>query len=80
MTMKKSCDNLHCNRPNTFMFDFIGNKTYWKCPFDAKCMDFNVENIMSRLQTVVNEQKESEKEIEPPQASEPVGCEMCAME
>jgi len=58
---KKSCDNLHCNRPNTFVHDFVGNGTFWKCPFSAKCMDFSSERIMSNFQTIVEEEKKKEE-------------------
>jgi len=58
---KSSCANLHCNRPNTHMFDFVGNGNYWKCPFGAKCMKFSKE----RLIKAIAESVESKEEMMP---------------
>lgn len=59
---KESCENLHCNRPNTFMFDFIGNNQYWKCPFNAVCMKFKPDNVINQFMNIV-EPKAIEPEV-----------------
>jgi len=46
---KENCENLHCNRPNSFMFDFIGNGQLWKCPFSANCMKFKPDHVINEF-------------------------------
>jgi ADP-heptose:LPS heptosyltransferase len=49
MTQPKSCTNLHCNRPNTFMFDFGGNGQPWRCVVGGKCMKFDSKDVVRRF-------------------------------
>ena len=56
---KSACDNLHCNRPDTYLFDFVGNDQLWKCPFNAKCMKFNSDYVVESFL------KNAEKQLKP---------------
>jgi hypothetical protein len=49
LTVKDSCPTLHCNRPDTFVGDFQGNGSLWKCPYSGKCMKFKPETIVTAI-------------------------------
>ena len=57
---KNSCKTLHCNRPNTFMNDFVGNGSFWKCP-NAECMNFKSERIVGTLQGLIDAELKAQK-------------------
>ena len=44
---QKVCDNPMCHRPNSFFMDVLPNGFQWDCPHDAKCMDYNIEKVMT---------------------------------
>jgi len=54
LEMKDTCPNLHCNRPDTFMMDVIGNGQLWKCPNGIKCMKFNVDYVVNQFMSTVH--------------------------
>ena len=49
MVNEESCSFLHCNRPNTFMFDFGGNGQPWRCVVGGKCMKFDAEAVVKKF-------------------------------
>jgi len=49
----KPCSTLHCNRPNTFLFDFRGNGSPWRCVLNGRCMAFDVEEVMAEFKEKV---------------------------
>jgi hypothetical protein len=44
-----SCSTLHCNRPDSYVGDFQGNGSLWKCPYSGKCMNFKPEMIVTAI-------------------------------
>lgn len=60
------CSTLHCNRPNTFMFDFGGNGQPWRCVVGGKCMKFDPKHVVREFLTLnaVDKLKDFEKKNE----------------
>jgi hypothetical protein len=65
LTNEKSCQNLHCGRPNTFMMDVMGNGNLWKCPINGKCMDFSPQRVVEKYMQIHNEKQEAQKKNGP---------------
>ncbi|GEM_PF-1479193 len=49
LSQPESCTNIHCNRPNTFMFDFGGNGQHWRCVVGGKCMKFDPKVVITEF-------------------------------
>jgi hypothetical protein len=49
LTRPEPCDDPHCHRPNSFLFDSVAGGQPWTCPFNDACMDFTVDEIMETL-------------------------------
>ena len=49
----KICNDLFCNRPNTFLFDYRGNGSPWKCPKNSRCMKFDAKKVLDIFDTKV---------------------------
>lgn len=47
--VKKVCDNPHCYRPNSYLFDLAPNRTPWECPYGEECMKFSPIEIVGAL-------------------------------
>lgn len=52
-----SCKNLHCNRPDTFMMDVVGNGQLWKCPYGGKCMKISPDMVVNALMSQVHKKE-----------------------
>lgn len=52
-----ACNNLHCGRPDTYLFDFVGNDQLWKCPFNAKCMKFKSNMVVDAITRVIEKEQ-----------------------
>jgi hypothetical protein len=50
-----SCKYLHCNRPDTYLFDVSGDGKHWSCRLNKKCMDFIPENIVDKFDSITKE-------------------------
>jgi hypothetical protein len=53
---KENCQNIFCNRPDTFMFDYQGNGNLWKCPNGQKCMQFNSEKVIQAFLSIAQKE------------------------
>ncbi|MBF0406696.1 MAG: hypothetical protein HQM10_05040 [Candidatus Riflebacteria bacterium] len=57
----KDCPMLHCNRPETFVGDFVGNNQPWACPRNGICMKFDpvmiVEAVIGSIADSVKDKK-----------------------
>lgn len=60
ISMKSSCSKLHCGRPNTFMFDFRGNGSPWKCVLNGRCMAFDPNKIIEEFKLVAMPEKKED--------------------
>lgn len=58
---KELCTNLHCGRPNTWLSDFRGNGSPWKCVINGKCMAFESKKVVEKHEESVAKQKEAAK-------------------
>lgn len=45
----KECKTLHCNRPDTYRYDVVGNGRLWTCPNKGKCMQFDPKEVVETL-------------------------------
>lgn len=54
------CKDLHCNRPFSFVGDFLGNGEAWECPHNEACMNYNPKAIIERFDKMI---KESEDKV-----------------
>ena len=57
MALKGSCENLHCNRPETHLYDVQGDGKFWNCPFSANCMEFDPKKVVENLVSSFGEKK-----------------------
>lgn len=57
ISLKSSCSKLHCGRPNTFMFDFRGNNSPWKCVLNGRCMAFDSKKIVEEFKLIAMPEK-----------------------
>lgn len=49
----KECNILHCNRPDTFRYDVVGNGRLWTCKHKGKCMQFDPKEVVETLKANV---------------------------
>lgn len=45
----KECNTLHCNRPDTYRYDIVGNSRLWTCKHKGKCMQFDPKEVVETL-------------------------------
>lgn len=64
----KECKTLHCNRPDTFRFDVVGNGKVWTCKHKGKCMQFDAKEVIEALKANVPIQQAPQMQMgQPPQ-------------
>ncbi|PKP53806.1 MAG: hypothetical protein CVT92_02420 [Bacteroidetes bacterium HGW-Bacteroidetes-1] len=49
LSQQDLCTSIHCNRPNTFMFDFGGNGQPWRCVVGGKCMKYDPTTVIRKF-------------------------------
>lgn len=54
---QKKCDNPHCHRPNSYLFDFETTGFMWDCPYDSECMNYSSEYILNNFFKILEEEK-----------------------
>jgi len=59
---KSTCNNLHCHRPNSYLFDMEINNFPWQCPLNASCMDFDPDYIIEEFKKILKETGNGESE------------------
>lgn len=53
LSMKDSCEELFCHRPETYFFDQTAPGIPWQCPYEYKCMKFDVDLILENLSKIL---------------------------
>jgi hypothetical protein len=49
LTVTKPCPTPHCGRPDTYMFDTLGNGQPWRCPHKGACMNHSAETVVQSI-------------------------------
>lgn len=58
---RSACATPFCHRPDSYIFDSNNVNGIWNCPYNAKCMDYDADEIIHAFEEFV-EAKETKKE------------------
>jgi ADP-heptose:LPS heptosyltransferase len=68
------CKEVHCHRPETYFFDIAGAMRMWDCPYQYECMQYDVDYILDKFQTVLSSETEPSKITTNPSAGACPSC------
>lgn len=52
MARKSACATPHCNRPDSYMGDVMGNGQPWRCP-NPTCMNYDVDEVVQAVRAAI---------------------------
>ena len=59
LSRKSACSTPHCNRPDSYMGDCMGNGQPWRCP-NPVCMNYDADEVVQAVRAVLQPAKEQE--------------------
>lgn len=58
------CDFIGCNRPDGPVYDISGDGMVWECPYNARCMDFKVDELVEAVKLQLEKNSKPQEQPE----------------